>query len=213
MKKRFVICFALLFATTSPAGADAVLLGTTGSLEGVIGFEPNHPLAQRFSVTSAIDVSAINVLVAGFAAGPLLLQLTDSLGTGTTAADVLFETLLTPSGPMEWLSAPVAVTLDIGTYFVVMNDASGGFVNSGWVRQSSTISSGVGTIDAVTLHAPNGDPNFAPSSNFVNCGCEYLGLEIVGSPHQVPEPALMLLLASGACSRWLRSTRRINKPR
>lgn len=213
MKTRFITGWILLLVLASiPVSADSVQLGTTGSTAGVIAVTPGGVLAQSFTLTSTISVSAINVAVGGFSNGPLLLQLTNAIGPTATPANLLFQAQITPNLPftLEWLSSATTLTLAPGNYFLIMSTTTGSS-NSGWIRYSGTLGS-AGSVGGTlwTFDLSNVNTGFLPASNWFNCGCGNLGFELVGQPvNPVPEPATLLLVGSGLAAGWLKRRKRI----
>ena len=198
----------LILSFAAQAQADSVLLGTGGTpLQGVLAFGPNGPLAQSFTLTTTINVSAINIFVSGGSSGPLLIQLVNMIGLGTTTSNVLAQGSVSPSGATEWLSIATATTLGPGTYFLVVSSATPN--NSGWIRTAGNLPSTVGTVGTTFFtNASNVDLAFAPASNWLGNGVTNVGFEIVGNTNPVPEPGTLALMGSGLAGIWLRRRRK-----
>jgi len=204
-------CAVILLAL--PARADSVLLGTGGSVTGGPGLFPDNYLAQGFSLTTTANVSSINVFISGVGVGSILMQLTDSIGPGTTASNLLSSaTFAQPNsgGGLngQWVSIPVSVTLGAGTYYIVLSTTNSG---GGWLQFDTYLPSSVGSVGSYywSNTATPLDSTFPPASTWNTCGpgisCA-LGFEVVGNT-SVPEPGTLVLLSLGLAAVWCRRRR------
>ncbi len=112
-----------------------------------------------------MTITSINALFAPFVggSGQILLQLTNSLGNGTTSANVLAQQLFDVSGLPNngsMFSIPTTLTLGPGTYYLVGSslDASknNGFVYAGTILPSSFGSVGFALFSSSPVWNGNG---------------------------------------------------------
>src|SRR5919109_2894124 len=139
----------LVFAVIG-ANADTVLLGATNPGQIGAALSTTQAIAQPFTLTQAVHISSIDVLIAPFVggAGQEVLQLTNSLGPGTTAANVLAtQTFNIPVLPAagSTFSLTTSLSLLAGTYYVVASSPDT-VKNNGVIYATTILPSSVGTI-------------------------------------------------------------------
>lgn len=195
---RGVLILLLLAVSPVCALGDSILLGANSPLSVGAAVYQQQAIAQPFSLSTTVTVSQVDVLVQPVLGGAsqVLLQLTDKVGPGTTATDVLGHQLfnlpnLPPSG--QTISMLLNLTLAPGTYYLVGSSGdpnrSDGFPYAGTVLPSS-----VGTVGFASVASPP-DP-FAPASSFSTVSANVpFTFDVKGSP--VPEPLTLALVGSG----------------
>jgi len=196
----------------------SVILGTNlPSLASTLTISDCCFLSQPFTLKTAINVASINVQVAGTGTYQTTVWLTDKVGPGTTASDVLFQsTQIFPDNgggvSGETVSLPINQNLSSGTYYLIMStsvqDASGGPA-IGWLLSTSTLSSTVGSVGlGADSCCSGGSTNtaFAPASTFMTgvFGEGVFAFQIDGTvilppgePLGTPEPATVFILGAG----------------
>jgi hypothetical protein len=195
-------------AAAGPLRADSVALGTTTlSPIGRPAVEEFQAVAQQFTLTSALDVSSLDVAVDSppGLTSPLLVWITDSLGPGTTAADVLFEGNA-GTGPFSAttpLNVVVGQTLSAGTYYLLLSTQSN-LPNADWALAQSTLPSSVGTVgEAFYCCFPSITPvgSFPASQTYFQLfdltNKPGLMLFDLQTPTTTPEPVTLMLLGTG----------------
>jgi hypothetical protein len=149
-----------------------ILLGTDlPAQNGEIAVILQQTLAQRFSLTSPISFSEIKLQMSGFGVDQFTLQLTNSIGPGTTQANVLFQTTATfpnTGGGINGttLSVPVNLSLPPGDYFIVLSSTQQD-ITQGWLIANTTLPSTVGSVGELFFSLiPNVNVAFPPASAF-----------------------------------------------
>lgn len=201
---RIIVSLVALLALAPLRGEAApVVLGTDTLLLGGMPIAENtQALAQPFTLTSSVSVTAIDVFLIGgtLITDPLLVQLTNSLGPGTTNSNVLLNTSLAPSGvptspPGAIVSFPVSITLTPGSYYIVLSTTD--IWGYDWAEALNMPPSAVGTVgQAMSCCFPNtvGSIPAAETFKVAKSGPAdkfYFGLE------GVPEPSSAALFAFG----------------
>jgi hypothetical protein len=125
-----VPCFAVLLVSATVAQAGPILVGVdnTGAGTVYVGNQllttlvSNIARAQAFTLTSAATASDVSVWVNyGNVPSTFTLQLTDSIGPGTTGSDVLFSQTGTYGATASWVDIELgSLALSSGTYYLVM---------------------------------------------------------------------------------------------
>jgi hypothetical protein len=133
-----------------------ILLGTNLTENSAPAVASYQFIAQRFSLTEAIHVSSINVQMAGFGTDQFTLWLTNAVGPGTTAANVLVEKTATfpnTGGAQNNRGKPISVSADLllnpGVYYLVTSSMQSGSINEGWFLSpfNAAVPSSVGSFE------------------------------------------------------------------
>ncbi len=198
-----ILSLLLVLFAAIPARADSVLIGTTGVATSGLAVSSGQFTAQQWFLTTGVNVSAINVLLTGNGVGTFSFFLTNSIGPGTTSANVLASgTFAVPNNGFSltpaFFSIPTTLSLGIGTYYIVLSSTNTA-VNLGWLQLATTLPSSVGGVavgGAFFGHSSGLNPSFPPASIWSGGGGNPYGFEIVGNT-SVPEPATALLLCTG----------------
>ena len=155
-----------------------ILLGTdlpttNSDFEAAVTFL--QTLAQKFTLTSLVNIGTIKLQMSGFGVDQFTVWVTNSIGPGTTQANVLFQTNLTfpnTGGAIRGttLSVPVDLSLPPGDYFIVLGSTQSN-VLQGWIMSNTILPSTVGSVGGweFTLTG-NSNPAFPPSSIFTPVG-------------------------------------------
>ncbi len=168
---------------------EQILLGTdlpsTNTSAEIAVFFP-QTLAQRFTLTSAVHISTIKLQMSGFGVDQFTLWVTNSIGPGTTQANILLQTNLTfpnTGGGISGatVSAPVDLNLAPGNYFIVLSSTQPNFLQ-GWMMSNITLPSTVGSVGAWEFTFPvNNNPAFPPSSIFTPIGARPGAFQLLGT--------------------------------
>ena len=132
---------------------------------------PSQSLAQEFTLTSPVHINTVRLQMSGFGFDQFTFWLTNSIGPGTTQANVLFQTNLTfPSTGGGISGATVSVPLDLdlapGTYFIVLSSNQTN-ISQGWLLSNTILPTTVGSVGEWQSTLPgNNNPAFPPSSIF-----------------------------------------------
>ncbi|MCL4522582.1 MAG: PEP-CTERM sorting domain-containing protein [Acidobacteria bacterium] len=223
LKRGIVIGFMTLLFSAFPAHADSVLLGTGATWNGAsFIIDSGHTGAQQFTLTSTIQVTGVNVLMAlgtFGTAGTIQIQLTNAICAGLpciqngppTQANVLAQGTWTSSAVvpnttvLSWAPLSTNLVLGPGTYYLVV---SSGDASIEWTMPSPILASTVGSVGSRYSAGPSSvNTQLPPASLFVGGGGT-MGFEIVGNANPVPEPATLLLVSSGLAAGWLRRRRK-----
>jgi hypothetical protein len=207
---------AILFALTAcGVGQASAILGTNlPTLNSAVSVGSCCFLSQSFTLDMAVDVTSIDLQVAGTGIDIATVWLTDQVGPGTSLPAVLAQmTQVFPdnggAADGETITLSVNQTLAAGNYFLVMGSPSTALYSAsgprpGWLLSTSTILSSVGSVgvasDSCCLPGSSTNSAFGPGSTFVAPG--------FGSPFafqlnandiepQLPEPASWISMASG----------------
>jgi len=164
----------LKIKVTVEAGSNVVLgtdLPTNSFAE--LAVISSQSLAQGFSLTSPVNVSAIKLQMSGFGVDQFTVWLTNSLGPGTTQANVLLQTSATfpdTGGGLNGstVSIPVNFSLPPGNYFIVLSSDQPA-VSQGWLVSTMTLPSTVGTVGVFQSNFPT-FTSFPPASVFFPIG-------------------------------------------
>ena len=153
---------------------EEILMGTdlpTTNSFAEIAVISSQSLAQVFTLTSPVHISTLRLQMSGFGFDQFTLWLTNSIGPGTTPANVLFQTNLTfpnTGGGISGatVSAPIDLDLAPGTYFIVLSSPQTN-ISQGWMLSNTILPSTVGSVGAWEATFPgNNNPAFPPSSIF-----------------------------------------------
>jgi len=191
------------------AAADTIALGTDLKAATGLGVEADQADAQQFTLTSALAVSSVDLGLFESSLLPttVLFQLTDKIGPGTTAADVLSHTSITGTFSTT-TNVAVGLTLAPGTYYLVLSLTPPSIPDVGWSQASTILPSSVGTVGpsyncCFSTSTPAGP--FPPSQTFKEAFelgspttpvVSEFDLETPGTV-SAPEPSSIVLLGSG----------------
>lgn len=153
-----------------------VLLGTdlpTTNTNAELAVLFSQTLAQRFTLTSPASIGTIKLQLSGFGVDQLTMRVTNSLGPGTTQANVLLERTLTfpnTGGGINGstVSVPVELDLEPGDYFIVLSSSQVSALQ-GWLISTTTLPSTVGTVGELRF-SPAFLPPFPPDTFFFPVG-------------------------------------------
>jgi CHAP domain len=157
-------------------------------------------LAQQFVVTTPIQVNYISLPIedfGGVGGGQLTVWLTNSIGPGTSSANVLFQgsaSLPSAGGTIETISLSTNFLLAPGTYYLVLSSPISPPQAGGWLDSTELLAdtAGSATSGIFSTDAPGGvlDANFPPASDFVSIGLSNpFAFQIFGTP-QIIVPML-----------------------
>ena len=194
-----VLCVA--FGLCTDAAQADTLVSTGGTFSGIYN---NNPEGVSWTVTgSYTDVSVSALISSGSASeeGAGTLYLTNSLGPGTTAANVIAETAVTnleyePTADTGLFSG---LTLGPGTYYLISssNLGVGGIEWEGLSGPTTTAPDVTSGGDLFSF----GTAAFAPSDTFGPLGDPSFGVDVTGTPAAavavMPEPGSLVLLGTG----------------
>lgn len=172
-------------------------------------------VAQGFTLTNPVQLLHIAVDMSGFGVDPFTLWLTNAIGPGATAANVLYETTLTfpntgggvTAAEALIAHAPPNLFLPAGSYFIIESSAQLD-LRQGWVNGPDPYGN-VGTM-YTTCCAPGSSTNtaFPPSSTFVP-STGTVAFEI--SAFEVPEPQTLFSLGLGLATILLAKARMLKR--
>lgn len=128
-------------------------------------------MMQRFTLTSPVTIGTIKLQMSGFGVDQFTLWITNSIGPGTTQANVLFQTNLTfpnTGGGINGatVSAPLNLSLQPGNYFIVLSSTQPS-IFQGWLLANTVLPSTVGTVGTWEFTLVGNNPAFPPSSTFI----------------------------------------------
>jgi hypothetical protein len=197
---------AVLLAVVSPCfvKADTVLLGTLGDPEYSISFQQHQYLAQQFTFSTDVTLSSTKMTFVDNSGSAFngVFQVVDSLGPGSTAANVHFTTGITlPAGlNPTTVTVPTPLTLDAGTYYLLLSTTDLFPLQTRWQLGASILPGGFGTVgDSYFSISQNVTlPVASPFSFIGGFPTTYFAFQIEGSP--VPEPSTFFLLGMAAIS-------------
>ena len=182
------------------ARADSILLGTNNPGNFGAALSVSQVAAQPFTLTQAVTLSSINVLFAPFqgGSGQITLQLTNTLGPGTTSTNVLAQQIFNVGGlpaQGQYFSLTTSLTLAVGTYYLVLSSPDA-IKNNGVIYASNVLPSSSGTV-GFALASLSPASFVPPSSNFSVIPANVpITFDLRGHA-VVPEPSSILLLATG----------------
>jgi hypothetical protein len=150
-------------------------------------------LAQQFTLTTPIRISAIEVQMSGFGTDKFTLQVTNSIGSGTTQSNLLFtanSTFPSTNGPLvdQTVTFPADLVLFPGTYYILLS-SSQTQLSQGWATANTILPSTVGTISNTFFFTSVSSTNsqFPPASGFFTYSPYFLGFQILGAPVLIPQ--------------------------
>jgi hypothetical protein len=152
--------------------------------------------AETGSYTNVSISAVLSNQFDGNANSTLTAYLTDQIGPGTTAANVIASTSVTPTNFEETDTLFTGLSLGPGSYYLVL--AAPGDFAGWWGANSPTITTEPGVTDTGDYHAdhPNGGPNdaFPPASVFLADGADNFLYTVTGDASSAaPEPSTLIL--------------------
>lgn len=173
--------------TVEAAAASEFLLGTD--------LPPNSPaefavfisqsIAQPFSLTSSISITELKLQMSGFGSDQFTVWVTNSIGPGTTQANLLFQTTATfpntgGGTTGSTISIPMNLSLPPGDYFIVLSSTQPS-VHQGWLVSTTTLPSTVGSVSVDMKFVIFGNVLFPPASEFITLGLRPAAFQIFGT--------------------------------
>ncbi len=192
-KARQLLCLVAVAAVLSvTAAATSLTVGSTYSATGGLTAWPTLALAQGFVMPSAGTIDFFNVYLGPSAGSQYTLWLTDSIGEGTTWADVLAVQSFSGDGTGgTTVTVPVNQTVNEGQYYLILSVTQG---SVGWYFGTPTVGQ-MGNTDQVAW-GQGINPDFIPASSFYAYS-DPMTFQVWDAPVSAPEPASLALLGSG----------------
>jgi hypothetical protein len=205
---RFLFFAVLFLLAVAPAQADEILAGTyfNAPYGGGRGLYPGNFLAQSFSLPSAANITSIVMSLNGrypYGPGQFVLQLTNAIGPNTTSSNVFASVTGTYSDQSLMVTVPLPITLAGGTYYIVLSTSTPPPTQAFWPMYGSSLPGTFGSIGG-GFETTVANFAFPPASDWHTMTTPF-EFQVNGSP--VPEPATLLLVASGLTGIWLRRRR------
>jgi len=195
----------IMMLSIASVQASTLLVGTP--LSGSVGEAEIGSccfLEQAFTLTSAVQVTDISLQMSGFGTDTYTLWLTNAIGSGATAANVLFQMDLTfpntgGASPGATVSIATNLFLDSGSYFLVESSEQTS-VAQGWVETGlPALSTSFGSVglarDTVCCLGVPVNHAFPPGSTFDLIDSTSPEFQISGNV--VPEPRLIFFWLTG----------------
>ena len=209
------LVLALMVTASAMAFGEGLTVGTTyAGTGGVFASAGNNALAQGFLMPNAGLINGFTVYIGPSDNTNYTLWLTDKVGAGTTADDVIFsQTFNNPSNlGGQVANVDVNQTVDAGQYYIVLSVNSG---SAAWYFGNLVVGT-IGDTDQMAVGSGY-NASFAPASSFYGysypltfslfddpvCTENNCDLGPIGDG-KVPEPSSMLLLGSGVVALWRR---------
>ncbi len=195
-----IVLLAIFGFSSASARAD-VLVSTTGASSGLFN---NNPEGVSWTVGDAYTNVSISALISSDSIsqqGAGTFYLTNSVGPGTTAANVVAEATLSNLAyePNADTSLFSGLSLGAGTYYLISSSSAG----SGGVAWEGLTSPTTVTASDVSFGGEffSFDTNaFAPADSFSALVGPNFGLDVTGTPAAsavTPEPGSLVLLGTG----------------
>jgi len=209
MKVTLAIAVALLFPCF--VNADTVLVGILGDPNFSVSFQEHQYLAQQFTFSTDVTLSSAKMTFVDNS-GPAfngVFQVVDSLGPGSTSANVLFTAGITlPSSVNPTVvTVPTPLALNAGSYYLLLSTTDPLPLRTWWQLGASVLPSAYGTVgDAYFSISQNvALPVASPFTVLTAFPTSYLTFQLEGNP--VPEPASILLCLAAIFSTLMRRKR------
>jgi hypothetical protein len=173
--------------TVETAAASEFLLGTDLPTHSDAEYAVYiaQSIAQGFSLTAPISTTELKLQMSGFGSDQFTVWVTNSIGPGTTQANVLFQTTATfpnsgggTTGGTT-ISIPMNLSLPPGDYFIVLSSTQPS-VFQGWLMSTTTLPSTVASLSDVKF-VIFGNVLFPPASDFITLGERPAAFQIFGT--------------------------------
>jgi len=174
----------LKIAVTVELGSKFLLGTDLPDINGELAVIFVQTIVQGFSLTSPISVSTIKLQMSGFGTDQFTVWVTNSIGPGTTQANVLLQTNATfpnTGGGItgSTVSIPVNLNLPPGDYFIVLSSTQPD-VAQGWLLATTTLPSTVGSVGDLKFSLPS-NALFPPASIFTAAAFSPAAFQIIGT--------------------------------
>jgi len=172
--------------TVEAAAAPEFLLGTDLPPNSAAEFAVaiSQSIAQGFSLTSPISITELKLQMSGFGSDQFTVWVTNSIGPGTTQANVLFQTTATfpntgGGTTGSTISIPMNLSLPPEDYFIVLSSTQPS-VLQGWLMSTTTLPSTLGSLSDMRF-VIFGNVLFPPASEFITLGDRPAAFQIFGT--------------------------------
>jgi hypothetical protein len=168
------------------AAASEFLLGTDLPPHSPAEFAVyiSQSIAQGFSLTAPISITELKLQMSGFGSDQFVVWVTNSIGPGTTQANVLLQTTATfpntgGGTTGSTISIPMNLSLPPGDYFIVLSSTQPS-VLQGWLMSTTTLPSTVDSLSDMRF-VIFGNVLFPPASEFITLGDRPAAFQIFGT--------------------------------
>jgi hypothetical protein len=172
--------------TVEAAAASEFLLGTDLPPHSAAEFAVaiSQSIAQGFSLTSPISITELRLQMSGFGSDQFTVWMTNSIGSGTTQANVLFQTTATfpntgGGTTGSTISIPMNLSLPPEDYFIVLSSTQPS-VLQGWLMSTTTLPSTLGSLSDMRF-VIFGNVLFPPASEFITLGDRPAAFQVFGT--------------------------------
>jgi hypothetical protein len=158
-----------------PITISNALLGTEGFGGGELAIVDDQAIAQPFTLTSPININAVDLGMSGFGADQFTVWITDAIGSSASMQNVRFKQNSVFPSTGGGLSGRLVTTaanvhLEAGSYYLIVSSMQQNF-SQGWLVASSPSPSVFGSVNTpilATCCATGTSTNtaFPPASNF-----------------------------------------------
>ena len=172
--------------TVAAAAASEFLLGTDLPTHSDAEYAVYiaQSIAQGFSLTAPISITELKLQMSGFGSDQFTVWVTNSIGPGTTQANVLLQTTATfpntgGGTTGSTISIPMNLSLPPEDYFIVLSSTQPS-VLQGWLMSTTTLASTVDSLSDMRF-VIFGDVLFPPASEFITLGDRPAAFQIFGT--------------------------------
>jgi len=182
---------AALLAASYISGYGATIVSVTGSVTGGpgLGTAPRQQIgAVAFSAPVPLVNADIEVTLNVLSAETITAWLTNQIGPGTTAANVIASDTFSPGtlGDSQYAALP-PISAAAGTYYLVLA-AVGASNEVGWDSTDTPVITGIGTYISSQSASETAPFPFGPAGDFTP-EAQTLLFQVSSSTTAVPEPA------------------------
>lgn len=211
----FVAAAALLGLSAVSAHAGPLIAFTDnspgGSQEGFLSDTHSNWAVGWSQAGSSSNVSVQAIIESNVGATTASWYITDAIGPGATAADVIYSGSYSPStthGSENYNLSPrktlaTGLTFGPGTYYLVLDGPAGPYTNNAsWVGDTASTVTYAPGFAITSYYACCGRPDttpFAPANAFQSIDV-HLVLELSEQPARVPAPGALALLGLSSLS-------------